>query len=264
LARNPADAPRAGIVNSELTPLRVSAVSFLNTKPLIWGFRDDHSVQLRFEVPSACAESLAAGTADIGIIPVIEMDRQKLPYIPGLGIASDGPVRSIFLVSRVPAEQIKTLAVDTSSRTSVELARIVLAARYRTVPHTIPHPPDLDRMLAAADAALIIGDSALRLDPAALPWHVYDLGAEWKIMTGLPMVYALWSGPRALEVADLFQSSYRVGRESIDEIVEREAVPLGFSAELAHDYLTHHIQFELGPEHEKGLSLFLKMASELG
>jgi predicted solute-binding protein len=119
-------------------------------------------------------------------------------------------------------------------------------------------------MLAMADAALIIGDSALRLDPSVLPGNVYDLGAEWKTMTGLPMVYAVWSGPKAPEVAELFHSSYRVGRESIEEIVMREAVPLGFSAELVRDYLTHRIQFELGSEHEKGLSLFLKMASEVG
>lgn len=247
-----------------MTPLRVSAVSFLNTKPLIWGLRHDPSVQLRFEVPSACAESLAAGTADIGIIPAIEMSRQKLPYIPGLGIASDGPVRSIFLVSRVPAERIEALAVDTSSRTSVALARIILSTRYGSRPRTIPHAPDVDAMLAVADGALIIGDSALRLDPSSLPWHIYDLGAEWKAMTGLPMVYAVWAGRRALEVSDLFHSSYQAGKKSIEEIIEREAVPLGFSPELARDYLTRHIQFELGAEHEKGLALYLKMASELG
>jgi chorismate dehydratase len=246
-----------------LTLLRVSAVSFLNTKPLIWGFRKDPEVELRFEVPSACAESIASGVADIGIIPAIEMQRQRLPFIPGLGIASDGPVRSIFLISRVPAERVRSLAVDTSSRTSVELVRIILANRYGSVPRTIPHLPNLDAMLAVADAALIIGDPALRLDPAALPWHVYDLGAEWKAMTGLPMVYAVWAGHRALEVAGLFHASYQIGKNSLDEIVEQEAVPLGFSPQLARDYLTRHIQFELGGEHDKGLALYLKLASEL-
>jgi chorismate dehydratase len=249
-----------------LTPLRVSAVSFLNTKPLVWGFvhgRQNGSVSLRFEVPSACADSLASGAADIGIIPAIEMHRQNLPYIPGLGIASHGPVRSIFLVSRVPAPQIGALAVDISSRTSVELARIVIGSKYGARPKLLPHAPDLATMLAAADAALIIGDPALRLDPAALPWHVYDLGEEWKEMTGLPMVYALWSGRRALEVANLFHDSYRFGRENIEEIVRQEAAPVGVPAELAREYLTNHIQFEITPEHERGMALFLKLASQL-
>jgi chorismate dehydratase len=238
----------------------------LNTKPLVWGFLhgpQKDAVQLRFEVPSACADSLAKGSVDMGIIPAIEMQRQKLPYIPGLGIASNGPVRSIFLVSRVPPEQIQTLAMDTSSRTSVALARIILASRYHNRPRTIPHPPDLDRMLSVADAALIIGDPALRLDPGALPWHVYDLGSEWKDMTGLPMVYALWSGRRAREVAELFHASFRVGRDNIEEIVRQEAVPIGFSPELARAYLTRHIQFELTGEHERGLALFLQLAAEL-
>jgi chorismate dehydratase len=248
-----------------LPPLRVSAVSFLNTKPLVWGFlhgQQNGSVALRFELPSACADSLASGAADIGIIPAIEMQRQNLPYIPGLGIASHGPVRSIFLVSRVPAHQIRTLAVDTSSRTSVALAGVILSSKYGTQPELLPHAPDLEPMLAAADAALIIGDPALRLDPAELPWRVYDLGEEWKEMTGLPMVYAVWAGRRALEMSGLFRDSYEFGRDHIEAIILQDAVPNGFSEELARAYLTRHIQFELTSEHERGLALFLKLAAD--
>ena len=109
----------------------------------------------------------------------------------------------------------------------------------------------------------MIGDPALRLDPTSLPWHIYDLGSEWKAMTGLPMVYALWSGRWANEAADLFHASWRIGRDNIEEIVLQEALPMGFSPDLARAYLTHHIQFELTGEHERGLALFLQLATEL-
>src|SRR5207248_359598 len=104
--------------------------------------------------------------------------------------ACRGPVRSILLIAKCPAPEIRTLAADTSSRTSVELARVILSRRYGAMPVRIPHAPDLPAMLRAADAALIIGDPALALDPAHLPYRVYDLGAEWVEMTGLPMVFA--------------------------------------------------------------------------
>src|ERR1700745_2680704 len=119
---------------------------------------------LRFAVPSACADQLASGEADIGIVPVIEMARQKLPYFRETGIASYGPVRSILLVSKVPFGKIRKLATDSGSRTSVMLSRIILAEKYGVEPQVISHPPDLAAMLGRADAALIIGDAALRLD----------------------------------------------------------------------------------------------------
>lgn len=229
----------------------------------MWGFLrgpQQTAVHLRFEVPSACADSLANGSVDIGIIPAIEMYRQKLPYITGLGIASDGPVRSIFIVSRVPAAQIETLAVDTSSRTSVALARVILSRKYKNEPKTIPHAPDLPKMLAVADAALIIGDPALRLDPVALPFHVYDLGSEWKDFTGLPMVYAVWSGYRAPEFASLFRDSCLFGLNHLEDIVESQR---DFPPELARTYLTRHIQFELTERHARGLALYLELAGGL-
>ena len=246
---------------------RISAVSFLNTSPLVWGLTHgplEGRAEIWFEVPSACAASVAGGVADVGIIPVIEMARQGLPSVPGLGIASDGEVRSIFLVSQVPAEEIRSLALDTSSRTSVALARIVLERKHGVRPRTIPYPPNVDKMLTFADAALVIGDPALRLAPVQQGLFIYDLGREWTEMTGLPMVYAMWAGRRAADAAELLKESYAYGRERIEEIVASEALPRQIPVAVAREYLTRNIIFELSERHMRGLELFLSMAMVQG
>jgi predicted solute-binding protein len=248
--------------------LRVCAVSFLNTTPLVWGML--HGSQqglfdLDFRIPSGCADQLASGAADIGIVPSFELTRQDLEVIPGAGIACQGAVRSILLVTSRPAAEIRTLAADTSSRTSVQLARVILERRYGAQFVSIPHAPNLEAMLQVADAALIIGDPALRLDPALLPYTVYDLGAEWLEMTGLPMVFAVWAGRRDAigpEVVDAFAESCRYGREHIEEIVAAESPRRGFPPELVREYLTRNIVHQLGPREYQGMDLFLKYARQ--
>lgn len=218
---------------------------------------------LDFRVPAACADQLASGAADIGIVPSFELTRQDLEVIPGAGIACHGPVRSILLVSARPASAIRTLAVDSSSRTSVELARVILSRKFGCSPEFSPHPPALEPMLRAADAALIIGDPALHIDPTRLPYHVYDLGAEWVEMTGLPMVFAVWAarpGVATPEVAEAFRASCRFGRERLDDIVRSDGVQREFAPDLAKDYLTRNIVHELGPRDYEGMNLFLSYA----
>jgi predicted solute-binding protein len=218
---------------------------------------------LEFRIPAGCADQLATGAADIGIIPSFELTRQDLEILPGAGIACHGAVRSILLISKCPAAQIRTLAVDSSSRTSVELARVILSRKFGAVARQIPHAPDLNAMLEMADAALIIGDPALRIDPASLPWHVYDLGAEWTEMTGLPMVFAVWAGRRdavTSEVAGAFRESCRYGLEHMDEIVASESVARGFAEAVIREYLTRHIVHELGEREYRGMKLFLDYA----
>ena len=218
---------------------------------------------LTFRVPYECANAVASGEADIGIIPAIELNRHDYGRVRGLGIASRGPVRSILLVSSKPFGEIETLAGDTSSRTSVALARMILARRYSAQPRVIPRPPDLVRMLEDADAGLIIGDPALHLDPTALGDHVLDLGAEWATLTGLPMVFALWAGRKEAitpEVEAVFQASYQFGRNHLDDIVRVEAAQRGIRPELARDYLIRHIICELGSAEYQGLELFLEYA----
>jgi predicted solute-binding protein len=221
---------------------------------------------LDFRIPSGCADDMAAGAADIGLIPAFELTRQDLDVIPGLGIACRGPVRSILLISSRPAPEIRTLAADSSSRTSVKLVRVVLERRYGALPVSIPHPPDLEAMLRVADAAVIIGDPALRIDPARLPYYVYDLGGDWVEMTGLPMVFAVWAGRKGVvtpEVAEVFRESWRYGQAHLDEIVASEAPRRGFPPEFVEEYLTRRIVNELGPREYQGLDLFLSYARQL-
>jgi predicted solute-binding protein len=262
----PAGLIKSGLSQATSQRLRVSAVSFLNTTPLVWGML--HGPQrglfdLEFRIPAGCADQLASGAADIGIVPSFELTRQDLEIIPGAGIACHGAVRSILLISKCPAARIRTLAVDSSSRTSVELARVILARRFGAEPRQIPHAPDLDAMLGMANAALIIGDPALHIDPANLPWHVYDLGAEWMEMTGLPMVFAVWAGRKGAvtpAVVEAFGGSCRYGLAHIEEIVASESVARGFPEAVIREYLTRHIVHELGEREYRGMDLFLNYA----
>jgi predicted solute-binding protein len=249
--------------------LRVCAVSYLNTTPLVWGML--HGAQrglfdLEFRTPAGCADQLASGAADIGIVPSFELTRLNLEVIPGAGIACRGPVRSILLISSRRAAQIRTLAADSSSRTSVELARIILERKYGVSPLLTRQPPDLEAMLRSADAALIIGDPALRIDPSRLPYFAYDLGAEWVEMTGLPMVFAVWAGRAGAAnapVAEAFRESCRFGRARIEEIVASEAPRREFAPVLVREYLTRNIIHELEARDYEGMELFLRYAREL-
>jgi predicted solute-binding protein len=246
--------------------LRVCAVSFLNTTPLVWGML--HGPQqglfdLEFRIPAGCAAQVASGAAVIGIVPSFELTRQNLEMIPGAGIACHGAVRSILLITKCPAGEVRSLAADSSSRTSVQLARVVLERKYGAAVDIIPHPPDLRAMLRIADAALVIGDPALRIDPARLPYRVYDLGAEWVEMTGLPMVFAVWAGRPGVATAqteEAFRGSWHYGRSHIDEIVAAESSIRGFPPDMVRTYLTRHIVHELGTREYQGMNLFLEYA----
>ncbi len=248
---------------------RVCAVSYLNTAPLVWGALHGPQsglMDLSFAVPSICADRVIEGDADIGIIPVIEIDRHGLEWVSGIGIACRGPVRTILLVSRVPFGEIRTLATDSGSRTSVQLARIILARKYGARPEVISMDPDLERMLANADAALIIGDAALALDPTEIEYPCLDLGEEWVSLTGLPMVFAVWCGrPGQItpELADAMRASCHFGLGQLDAIIKIEAERRGFPEYLVHQYLTRNVSFLLGEEEEAGIQLYLRYAREL-
>jgi predicted solute-binding protein len=247
---------------------RVCAVSYLNTLPLVWGML--HGGQrdlfdLSFCVPAECADRLGNGTADIGIVPCAELPRLGLEIIRGTGIACRGPVRSILLISRVAPDRIQTLATDSSSRTSVMLARILLAKRYGAEPKLISMAPDLPSMLEVADAALIIGDPALHLDPLTIPFHVLDLGAEWMNFTGLPMVFAVWAGTKSVITSELervFAASCQFGLEHLAGIAASEGPARGIAESLALTYFHKNIVFELGEAEYRGLDTFLQYAAE--
>ena len=221
---------------------------------------------LMFRLPAECADLLASGQADIGLVPIFELTRQPLAIVPGVSIASRGAVRSILLVSKKPAREIATLAADSSSRTSVALARILLARWFGANARVLIRPPALEPMLAEADAALIIGDPALRLDPDMPGYYIYDLGTEWTGRTGLPMVFAVWAGrPQAIEpwVVEALQKSCAYGCARLEEIVTAESARLGMPEDLVRQYLTHHIVCDLGPAERAGMDRFLSYVRQL-
>jgi len=249
--------------------LRVCAVSYLNSAPLVWGMLKGPQrglFELEFAVPAQCAERLAAGRADIGLAPSIELVRQGLEVVSPWGVACSGAVRSILLISKVEPSLIRTLAADSNSRTSVALARILLQERFGVRPALVSKAPDLPAMLEAADAALLIGDPALRLDVEALPYQVLDLGQEWTELTGLPMVFAVWGGRErawAEQYGTALAESCRYGLERLEEIVRQEAPRRGLEESLARDYLTRRIIYQFGEREYAGLRLFLECASSL-
>ena len=244
-------------------------MSYLNTWPLVWGFLygpERGRFDFRFDLPAQCANALKTGQADVGLVPCAELGRLSLDFLPHLGIASEGPVRSILLVSKRPFREIRTLAADSSSRTSVALTQILLAEKYGCSPVITPQAPNLDAMLSESDAALIIGDPALRLDPQKLSMPSLDLGQEWTAWTGLPMVFAVWAGRREFltpEVARAFLDSYDWGAHHTSEIVEQAVAERGFPEPLAREYLTRHIVYPLGAKHLQGLDLFRARVKEL-
>jgi len=254
------------MINGPHGPFRLRAVSFLNTVPLVWGMLHGPQaagVDLSFSIPSECARDIENGACELGLVPVAEIARQGLQIVSSVGIACRGPVRSILLFSRVPWQQIRTLAVDSSSRTSVELARVILRERYGVVPVVTRHRPALASMLAHCDAALIIGDPALLLDPEKLPYQSLDLGEEWFRLTGLPFVFAAWAGKPGVDtesLRELTRASYQFGSAHMEEIVEAEYTRRDISRELARRYLSDHIRFTLGPPEMNGLDAFLQMA----
>jgi chorismate dehydratase len=249
---------------------RVCAVGYLNASPLVWGFLHGPlkgRIDLSFRLPAECADVLRAGQADVGIPPSIELAaNRELLVIPGCSISSRGPVGSVLLISRRPIDQVESVAADTSSRTSVALAQVILARKYHRYVKMRPYPPRIEEMLDIADAAVVIGDPALRFRPAG-GQHVYDLGAEWHSLTRLPMVYAIWAVRRPAadpELAALFQASARFGMEHLDDIVAVEAAQRGIPGDLARRYLTENIRYSWNEPERRGLALFLEYAAELG
>lgn len=249
-------------------PIRVGAVTYLNTKPLICDFTDlTTDAELILDLPSSLADQLALGQLDVALIPVIEYFRAgTYTIVPDISIASHGPVLSVTLFSRVPWTSIKKLALDIGSRTSAALAQVILRKRYGVHPELITLPLDKPAEEVDADAVLLIGDRAMR---ACLPGflHAYDLGQEWHEWTGLPFVYAVWAVRQGVDlgaVADVLHQAKRHGLAQIGPIAHREAPLLGLDAGFCRRYLSNIIRFDLGPREQAGLHHFYMLATELG
>ena len=248
--------------------VRLGAVSYLNTKPLVHGLEARRDLfNVRFDVPAQCAALLHEGRIDLGLIPAIEYLRGDYRIVPGVAIGSDGPVASVAVFSRVPVDRIETLAMDISSRTSVALTRILCARRWKIAPKLTPAEPDVRAMLARADAALIIGDPALHIDATAQGLLKVDLGAEWKSLTGLPFVYAMWSGRDGAcgseHVAELNAARER-GVRDVAAIAREHARGDQQRESRAVRYLSDNLEYGLGEAEIAGLWRFYELAAEHG
>jgi chorismate dehydratase len=251
------------------TPLRVGAVGYLNARPLTWaldGFPDRWAI--RYDLPAVCSSLLHAGQVDLGLVPSIDyLQDPDYRFVPGVGIGSRGPIASVALFSRVPIERVTSIALDTSSRTSVALIRVLCRHRFGIEPEFVAHGPDLAAMTAAADAGLLIGDPAFETDHQALGLQKTDLGEEWTAMTGLPFIYAAWTGrPGAVTAADVtaLQEAQRAGVHSVDAIAAEYGRGDERRAARAAAYLRDNVKYGLGPDEAAGLQLFLNYAADLG
>jgi chorismate dehydratase len=287
-----------------VTKLRISVVQYLNTAPLVRGFTHGAlrgKYDLSFTVPSQCAEALRTGAADVAIIPAIEYPRivsqgVALSILPGMAIASKERVRSLLLLSKVPIRQARRIALDRSSRSTQALVKILAAQRWQIAPEFVESDPEPAAMLANADAALIIGDAALRIAIAAethvtrgpdVEWltsgatigisalpqiHIYDVVKEWWHLTEKPAVLAIWAArneslPNHLVPAELvadFLASRDFGLTQIPQIAAEAAQEMHLPAKELRLYLEKNIDYTLDQENFQGLQRFWHLSSTLG
>jgi chorismate dehydratase len=249
--------------------LRLGAVGYLNARPLTWALdRSPQRWTVRYDVPAVCAALLHAGDVDLGLIPSVEyLQAPDYRLVPGVGIGSFGPVASVALYARVPVDAVRTIALDTSSRTSVALIQVLCRHHFRIAPQFVPHGPDLAAMTARHDAGLLIGDPAFDADHAALGLRKIDLGEAWTAMTGLPFIYAAWTGrPGAATAADVeaLQEAQAEGLRSLAAIAAEYGRGDDRVAARAALYLRDNVRYGLGDLEVAGLQRFLDYAADLG
>jgi len=253
--------------------LRISAISYLNTAPLMWDFEHGgagHEFDILYTIPSQCAAALGKGAADIGIIPAAAYASiPDLVIIPGVAIAALDAVRSILIVSKVPLAQVQSLAADTSSMTSVALAHVLFSKWIGTQPKFVPMKPELPEMLKQCDAGLLIGDPALAVHRGAYKF-TYDLAEEWHRYTALPFVFAFWAVRKEAlrdysgDLAAVFQESRDHGLAHFEEIAREWSRRLGLTEADVKNYLTENIHFSLDSRCLEGMQLFYHYAAECG
>jgi len=252
--------------------MRISAISYLNTAPLMWAFehgRTGDAFEISYTIPSLCARQLQNGKADIGIIPsAAYASIPGLSILPGVAIASKQAVRSILLVSPKPMDEVHTVALDSSSLTSVALTRILFEKYWGGPREFSSLPPNLDSMLSGSDAALLIGDPALQVDRSR--YYTWDLAEEWIRLTGKPFVFAFWAvrdeaiRDSTLDLASIFQKSRDHGIEpdNLRRITELWSAKLQLPKQDLYEYLASNIFYYLDESCLEGLRLFYRYAHE--
>ncbi|MGD0898742.1 MAG: menaquinone biosynthesis protein [Thermoguttaceae bacterium] len=249
-------------------PLRIGAVAYLNAQPLVYGLeRLAPEARVVVDFPSRLADGLAEDRLDVAIVPSIEyLRRPGYTIVSDACIACEGPVRSVKLFSRVPLHEIRSLALDEGSRTSVALARILLKERFGLHPELVPLPLGMRLADAPAEAAVLIGDRAMR-EPEGDFEYVWDLGGAWFDWTGLPLVFALWvarPGAEAAPIGRILSAARDEGVGRLAEIARREAPVVGLPEADCLSYLRDHLRFHFGPRQRQGLARFLDLAVRHG
>ncbi len=248
----------------------IAASSYLNAAPLcysfVYGSQQSRCLFLSDEAPARCAEMLSDKSADAALIPAIEYQRiADLLAVPDACVASKSTVWSVILAAKTPINEVRSVALDTSSRTSAALIQIILNRFYGLHPVYDAAPPRLGEMLTGHDAALMIGDPAMLIERTGL--HVYDLAEEWRKHTALPFVFAFWA-VRADSTAwpgeVNFLAAKREGLAHLDELADLYAARLALPRARLIEYLTVNINYDLDEESLRGLQLYYDLARECG
>jgi len=252
-----------------MTRIRLGSVGYLNARPLVYGLSRHQRFEIRYDIPAECARLLHAHDTDLGLIPSIEYLRGPAAYslVPGPAVTSNGPVASVAIYTRKEPRDIQSIAMDSTSRTSVALSTILLRRAFGAAPAAVSMGPDLERMLSRADAALVIGDYALFVDHEAAGARKIDLGELWTAQTGLPFVYACWTGwPGAVSPDDVaaLQQARDAGSAHVDEVAGSYFPEDADRQKIASRYLRDNIRYILGDAELEGLRTFYRYASELG
>jgi chorismate dehydratase len=270
-----------------MTKNKISIVKYLNAVPLAWGILEGpqrESFEPLLSTPAECADQLARGSVDIGLIPSIEFQRIKgSRIVPGPAVASLYQVRSVILVSVVPLWKVKTVACDSGSRTSVALTKIIFDEYYQIRPDFLPAEPNLANMLAQNDAALLIGDNALKfmeendrpniesqkpiVRSGSEPLEVFDLAERWRFLTGLPFVFAFWAvrdGFKDTGIVDTLKSSRDFGVSNIPVIAQKYSDSLQIKKEFIQAYLEKNVHYYMDQTCLEALRLFYEKAARVG
>lgn len=242
--------------------LRVGSVSYLNAKPLIYGLENAADLDLSLDIPSRLLAGLREKRFDVALLPVIDFQRlENLCVVPSGGIGCDGPTLTVRIFSKKPIGQIRTLACDTDSHTSVALARIILSKYYGIAP-TFTDLVHGDG--APTDALLLIGDKVICEEPSGFD-HQLDLGHAWKKLTGLPFVFAIWTARQGIDLGDLPQRLIQAridGLAHVNDLIPQYAIPRGWPAGMALQYLTIYLKFDIGERQLKAIRLFHHLAAQ--
>ena len=251
-----------------MSSIRVSAVKYLNARPLVHGLQNHGELfDLQFDIPARCAARLRDHSVDLGLIPSIEyLQSKNYRIVPDVAVVSEGEVASVALFTTRPPASLRSIAIDSSSRTASALLPILCAEWWDVEPQLVKLRPELPVMLKRCDAALMIGDAALFLDYESQGYEKVDLGEEWTAMTSLPFVWAMWVG-RANTVGPdhvaALQAARASGVRAIDEIVARHCPDNPEQIETGRRYLRENVSFQLDDRALAGLKKFYQYAYDL-